>query len=49
MLSLAHVMDLLAHELAGLRRCRLSSALVLASAFQRCFFGHLDPSIPLRE
>jgi hypothetical protein len=39
-LALTNVMNLLAHELAGLRRWRLSVPLVSTRPFQRLFFRH---------
>src|SRR5207302_9950272 len=40
MLALADVLDLLAHELAGLRAGRLALALVALRAFDGFLFGH---------
>jgi hypothetical protein len=40
MLSLAHVMDLFAYELACLRGWRFAGATVGSRAPQRCFFRH---------
>src|SRR5438552_4122036 len=42
-LTLADVMDLLAHELSGLRRCRLPCALVLTRAPHRFLLRHTLP------
>src|SRR5689334_24050219 len=42
-LALAHVMNLLAHELARLRRRRLPRTLVGACAPERFLLRHLDP------
>ena len=43
MFSFAHVMDLLAHEFAGLRRGRLALPLVATRALQRLLFWHRHP------
>src|SRR5947208_16600454 len=44
-LSLAHVMDFLAHEFAGLSRRRLTRALVPTSSFYGFFLRHIHVSI----